>query len=86
MDRKGKEVHGEVELGFEFFVAGKLRIWPKAGKRLFNADPAGQQQDPYVLVKIDSKQAHLEARTATDKDGGTEPIWQDLLTFDIVNQ
>ena len=48
MNRKGTEVHGEMELGFEFFVAGELRIWPKAGKRLFNADPAGQRQDPCV--------------------------------------
>lgn len=48
MDKKGTEVRGEVELGFQFFIAGQLRIWPKAGKRLFNADPAGQRQDPYV--------------------------------------
>jgi hypothetical protein len=52
MDRKGAEVRGEVELGFEFFAAGQLRIWPKAGRRLFNADPAGQRQDPYVVVVV----------------------------------
>ena len=83
-DKRGAEDRGQVELSFEFFPAGKLRVRPKAARRLFNADLA--RQDPYVELTIENKLTKLQQKTETDRDGGTEPIWEDALTFDIVNQ
>ena len=83
-DKRGLEDRGQVELSFEFFPAGKLRIRPKGARRLFNADLA--RQDPYVEITIENKLTKLQQKTETDRDGGTEPVWEDVLTFNIVNQ
>lgn len=83
-DKRGVEDRGQVELSFEFFPAGKLRIRPKGARRLFNADLA--RQDPYVEITIENELTKLQQKTETDRDGATEPRWEDVLTFDIVNQ
>ncbi len=85
LSKNEKEERGEVELSFEFFQAGKLRVRPTAARRLFAGNMVVNNCS--VLCTVDNMRLPvISRRTKCDKDGRSEPIWDDLLQFDIVNQ
>jgi hypothetical protein len=38
---------------------------------------ASQRMDPYVSLSMEGKAVKMVKRTAADKDGGGDPVWQD---------
>jgi Ca2+-binding EF-hand superfamily protein len=42
--------------------------------------------DPYAQLTVDGKAVQIIKRTPADKDGGKDPIWQNEIKFDIVDQ
>ena len=81
---KGKPT-GEVQLKFEFFPAGHLKIMAHAGRNLKDTDTLGRQ-DPYIIFKLSSELVKIERRTKTDTDGGTEPVWEEAVEMPLVDQ
>ena len=84
ISNKGKPT-GEVQLRFEFFPAGRLKIQCHAGRNLIDKDSMGRQ-DPYCLFKLDTDLVEIHRKTKTDTDGGTEPLWEQTLYMPIVHQ
>lgn len=42
--------------------------------------------DPYTELTLDGKAVQIIKRTPADKDGGKDPIWQNQILFDVVDQ
>lgn len=76
---------GEVFLKFQFFPAGKISINCVAGRKLRDVDTLGRQ-DPYLKFILEGSATKMTKKTLVDKDGGTDPIWNDAVTFDAVDQ
>ena len=85
LDKKNKDA-GEIEIGFAFFPAGQMKVNLRKARNLLDADTTGKQ-DPYVkMTLLSEKWGDVTIKTKTDTDGGTEPIWNETLTFPIVDQ
>ncbi|CAM9794213.1 unnamed protein product [Chrysoparadoxa australica] len=78
---------GELVVKATFLPAGKLTITCRKGRGLreATADTDGRQ-DPYVVFKSDGQALAVNRKTQVDKDGGTQPVWNDVLEMDIVDQ
>lgn len=76
---------GEVLLKFEFLPAGKLTIDCVNATGLREVDTVGQQ-DPYLKFVIEGACTKTTKRTKTATDGGTDPRWDESLSFEIVDQ
>lgn len=72
--------------------AGKLEIFVDRAKDLQFPEshkPIPNQvvrMDPYVNLTIEGKAVKMIKRTPADKDGGSDPIWENSIKFDIVDQ
>lgn len=84
ISNKGKPA-GEVQLRFEFFPAGRLKIQCHAGRNLVDNDSLGRQ-DPYTKFILKTDLVNIERKTKTDTDGGTEPLWEEVLYMPVVHQ
>jgi Ca2+-binding EF-hand superfamily protein len=42
--------------------------------------------DPYAELGLDGKAVQIIKRTPADKDGGKDPVWQNEIRFDVVDQ
>jgi len=42
--------------------------------------------DPFVQLSLDGKAVSMIKRTAADKDGGKDPVWNSLCSFQVVDQ
>lgn len=42
--------------------------------------------DPYVQLGLDGQAVQIIKRTPADKDGGRDPIWENEIKFDVVDQ
>jgi len=85
LDKK-KEKAGELEIGFAFYPAGRLNVHLRKGRHLYDADNLGKQ-DPYVkLTLLSKKWGDVVVKSKTDTDGGTEPVWDQTLSFSVVDQ
>ncbi len=42
--------------------------------------------DPYVNLTLEGKAVKMIKRTAADKDGGHDPVWESSVAFDVVDQ
>jgi Ca2+-binding EF-hand superfamily protein len=44
------------------------------------------RMDPYVSLNMEGKAVKMVKRTPADKDGGSDPVWQSSINFDVVDQ
>lgn len=42
--------------------------------------------DPYVQMTLDGQAVQIVKRTPADKDGGPDPVWENEISFDVVDQ
>ena len=82
ISNKGKPT-GEVQLRFEFFPAGRLKVTCHAGRNLIDKDSMGRQ-DPYCKFTLNTDLVEIERKTKTDTDGGTEPLWEEIVYMPVV--
>lgn len=83
---------GQLSMKVTYLPAGTLHINVIRGKGLL---PVGKQApmdgetlriDPFINFTLNSQAAKMSKKCPVDKDGGTEPVWQTSLTFDVVDQ
>jgi len=83
-----EETCGEIILRVRFMPAGSLRVFLDRAKDL--AFPEGflasTRMDPYVSLSMEGKAVKMVKRTPADKDGGNDPVWQDEIRFEVVDQ
>lgn len=71
----------------KFYQAGNLKVMVDRAKDLqFPENIAIARFDPYAQLTIDGKAVQIIKRTPADKDGGKDPVWQNEIQFDIVDQ
>jgi len=77
---------GQVKLRLQFFPAGTLSVKTIAGRHLVDKDSMGKQ-DPYIVyyMKSDFETSNFKVKTKTDKDGGSDPLWDEISTFHVVD-
>lgn len=91
-DTEKKEVAcGEITIRVRFLPAGKLTVTLDRAKSLQfpeNFKPVGGsvRLDPYVQLTMDGKAVKTVKRTPADKDGGSEPVWESDVVFEVVDQ
>jgi len=80
------KISGEILLRFEFYPAGTLTINTLEARYLKDKDTFGKQ-DPYVvyMMRSDHDLANYKFRTKTDKDGGTDPRWEESTSLPIID-
>jgi hypothetical protein len=44
------------------------------------------RMDPYVSLALEGKAVKMIKRTPADKDGGSDPVWESEIEFDVVDQ
>ena len=72
--------------------AGKLSVFLDRAKDL--SLPEGHKaapgevvrMDPYVSLNMEGKAVKMVKRTPADKDGGADPVWENTINFDVVDQ
>lgn len=75
-----------------FYPAGKLVVMVEKAKNLQFPDtykpPTGDLSriDPFATLLTDGRASKIEKRTPADKDGGSDPVWNALITFSVVDQ
>lgn len=74
-----------------FYVAGALTVFvDKANGLLLPSSDSitakNERFDPYVQLTLDGKAVQTTKRTPADKDGGRDPVWQNNVTFSVVDQ
>ena len=75
-----------------FLPAGKLTVkcikakdlTPPVNKMVDGSSAV--RMDPYVSLIMDGQAARVVKRSTTDKDGGSDPVWDCDLEFDVVDQ
>jgi Ca2+-binding EF-hand superfamily protein len=77
--------HGHLLMRPQFLPAGQLKIHVVDGKGLRALDQAGRQ-DPYVVFTVDGQAATIKKKTKVITDGGTDPVWDEVVVLDIVDQ
>jgi hypothetical protein len=60
--------------------------FPEAYKATMSAGESLQRMDPYVCLTLEGKAVKVVKRTPADKDGGTDPVWQSAVSFEVVDQ
>jgi hypothetical protein len=75
---------GEIVLGIEFFPCGELTVTTIEGRNLLEKDGLGQQ-DPYCEYTTMGSIVNHKRKTKVDTDGGTEPIWNEVLKFAVMD-
>ncbi len=83
---------GQLQMKVTYYPAGKLILTIDRARGLMFPEthviPDGQsiRMDPYVNLTAESKAVQTIKRTAADKDGGVDPVWQSEIMFDVVDQ
>eukprot|EP01041_Mallomonas_annulata_P002177 gene2178-4235_t len=85
---------GELSMKVVFLPAGKLTIRCVKAKDLApppNKDNGGGngaevRMDPYLTLTMEGQAAKIVKRSTTDKDGGSDPVWDCDVEFDVVDQ
>mmetsp|Transcript_16218 Transcript_16218/g.22145 ORF Transcript_16218/g.22145 Transcript_16218/m.22145 type:complete len:1209 (-) Transcript_16218:67-3693(-) len=95
-DTSRKEVaKGELIMRLRFLPAGTMNVvierakdlaFPEAHKASLTSGESIQRMDPFITLTLEGKAVKVVKRTAADKDGGADPVWQDNIKFDIVDQ
>jgi Ca2+-binding EF-hand superfamily protein len=89
---KNEFSQGQLMMKVAYYPAGKLKLTIDRGRGLMFPDThqvqpgATVRMDPYVVLTAESKAAQTIKRTPADKDGGVDPVWQQEINFDIVDQ
>ncbi|KAA0175997.1 hypothetical protein FNF27_02389 [Cafeteria roenbergensis] len=81
----GGKAAGQIHLGFRFYPAGELRLEVTEGRRLASRETVGQM-DPYVTITLGGSRHPVTLRTKTDSRAGSDPVWNEVLTFDVVSE
>jgi hypothetical protein len=68
----------------QFFPAGVLTVGAVEARKLPDKDSIGRQ-DPYVVFTLDGECRSFRQLTKVDTDGGTEPVWNQVFQFDVVD-
>ncbi|GMI45863.1 hypothetical protein TrCOL_g8423 [Triparma columacea] len=76
---------GEIMMKCEFLVAGSLKIHVKSGRNLRETESIGRL-DPYIVFKADGYAVKINKRTSVDKDGGSNPDWDQKIGMELVDQ
>jgi Ca2+-binding EF-hand superfamily protein len=83
---------GEILMRVAYYPAGKFNMVVDKAKGLAFPETYKQipgqavRMDPYVKFVAESKTSQMIKRTAADKDGGGDPVWNETILFDIVDQ
>ncbi|GMH78375.1 hypothetical protein TrST_g3556 [Triparma strigata] len=75
---------GEIMMKCEFLVAGTLRMHIKSGRNLRETESIGRL-DPYIVFKSEGYAVKINKRTTVDKDGGSNPDWDQVISMDLVD-
>ena len=75
---------GEIMVKIEFLGAGTLTMHVKSGRNLRETESIGRL-DPYVVFKTDGHAVKINKRTTVDKDGGSNPDWDQKIQMDVVD-
>ncbi len=75
---------GDVMMKVEFLTAGTLTMHVKSGRNLRETESIGRL-DPYVVFKTDGYAVKINKRTTVDKDGGSNPDFDQFIEMDIVD-
>ena len=91
-DQTDEVAQGQLTMKVTCLPAGTLHVNVVRGKGLL---PPGKQApmdgeslriDPFVNFTLNSQAAKMSKKCPVDKDGGSDPVWQTQLTFDVVDQ
>jgi len=83
---------GEIVMRIRFMPAGSLRVFLDRGKDLQFPETHKPMPgdvvrlDPYISLGLEGKAVKMIKRTAADKDGGQDPVWQSEIKFEVVDQ
>jgi len=77
--------HGHLLLRPQFLPAGTLSVHVVDAKGL-RASEQGGRQDPYVSFTVDGQAATIKKKTKVVTDGGSDPVWDEIVALDIVDQ
>jgi len=91
---KGSEeelAQGTLNMKVAYLPAGKLEMTIIRGKSLLPVGfkPGSEESvriDPYLAFTLNSQAAKMSKRCPVDKDGGSDPVWDSVVTFDVVDQ
>lgn len=92
-ERSKKEIaHGELSMKVQYLPAGKLDVACIRGTNLAFPEtytPASgdeMRMDPYVKMTLSGQAVDMIKRSPVDKDGGSDPVWDYSIAFDLVDQ
>ncbi|RYG60269.1 hypothetical protein EON64_19430, partial [archaeon] len=79
---------GQLIMRVRFLPAGKLTIMVERAKGLLLPENIGTKErlDPYVSLTLEGEAVQIVKRSPADKDGGTDPVWEHKIEFDVVDQ
>ena len=75
---------GELMMKCEFLAAGTLKMHIKSGRNLRETESIGRL-DPYIVFKTEGYAVKINKRTTVDKDGGSNPDWNQIIAMDLVD-
>lgn len=88
----GEELaQGTLNMKVAYMPAGKLEMTIVRGKSLLPVGfkPGSEESvriDPYLAFTLNSQAAKMSKRCPVDKDGGSDPVWDSVVNFDVVDQ
>lgn len=82
---------GSLNMKVTYLPAGKLELSVVRGKNLLPVGfkPGMEESvriDPYISFTLNSQAAKMTKRCPVDKDGGSDPVWDAEVLFDVVDQ
>jgi len=78
-------VMGCLVMRWIFVEAGKLTIKVISGHRLTREQGSPKKMNPYVVLKLKGKASSMEKKTKPLTEGGGNPIWDENITFIVVD-
>ena len=92
-DKNSEEelAQGTLNMKVTYLPAGKLEMTVLRGKGLLPVGfkPGSEDSvriDPYLAFTLNSQAAKMTKRCPVDKDGGSDPVWDSEILFDVVDQ
>jgi hypothetical protein len=76
----------------KFYPAGRLTVHLGSGKGIafpeqyLQSNNAASRIDAYCQLSLEGKTTRMVKRTAADRDGGSDPVWNYDMAFDVVDQ
>lgn len=89
-----EQPQGEIVMKVQYMPSGVLTVNCVRAKNLevtSKKTKSGEskvttQLDSYVKLSLEGQASKLIKKSPVDKDGGTDPVWDSILNFDIVDQ